>query len=224
MKHLHDNYYDIIIAGGGIAGLTTAEIFARSGYKVLIIEKEDKLCSNSSGKQHGWFHLGSLYSVHRDANHLKILLENCDYLLNYYRDFNGMNIKINPENGNIYTEIDKEVKTPWFNDEQSRLVYFVEQNLTESDQKDFKDYHKISWEVATKLFLARHNRFIKYDWRRGAASKFITSASFNDYPTPEELKELEVQDPILSKISFNTSNYKQILGFDRSMNVRYIIG
>lgn len=36
--------FDVVVAGGGIAGLATAEIFARSGYKVALLEKAATLC------------------------------------------------------------------------------------------------------------------------------------------------------------------------------------
>ena len=55
--------YDITIIGGGIAGITIAEIFSRNGYKVCLIEKNKSLCKETSGSHHGWFHFGSLYSI-----------------------------------------------------------------------------------------------------------------------------------------------------------------
>ena len=85
--------YDFAIIGGGIAGLTTAEIFSRSGYKVILIEKNSKICSESSGLHHEWFHFGSLYSIFQ----IKLLKNTCwgiDDLLLYYRDFKNMNLKI----------------------------------------------------------------------------------------------------------------------------------
>ena len=35
--------YDVVIAGGGIAGLTSAAFLCKAGYKVLICEKESKV-------------------------------------------------------------------------------------------------------------------------------------------------------------------------------------
>jgi len=44
--------YDVIIAGGGIAGLTSAAFLAKSGYSILLLEKTEKLggCINSFEK------------------------------------------------------------------------------------------------------------------------------------------------------------------------------
>lgn len=222
MVKQRNKHYDLIIVGGGIAGLATAEIFARSGFKVALVEKYSELCSGSSGKQHGWFHLGSLYSINRDAIFLKTLVNNCDILLSYYRDFRGMNICFDPKSGRLSTPT-KNIETPWFNDESSRLIYFVDQEITDEEQRGFRDYHGISWEVATRLFLARHNRYLKYDWRKGKASKYIPSASFNDVPPSGEISKLKVSQRTLQQIPFDTSSYKSIVGFDRSMNVSFIV-
>lgn len=35
--------YDAVIVGGGMAGLTAAAYLCKSGYKVIICEKEDKI-------------------------------------------------------------------------------------------------------------------------------------------------------------------------------------
>lgn len=34
-----DNYYDAIIIGSGMGGLSTAALLANDGYKVLVLEK-----------------------------------------------------------------------------------------------------------------------------------------------------------------------------------------
>ena len=58
MKKSNSNNFDLIVVGGGIAGLASAEIFSRSGWNVLLIEKESLLCQEASANQHGWFHFG----------------------------------------------------------------------------------------------------------------------------------------------------------------------
>ena len=89
--------YDYRIIGGGIAGIATAEIFARSGFSVVLAEKNNKLCKESSGKHHEWFHFGSLYSMLSNKDALRILVGGIDDLLLYYRDFKNMNLKVNQD-------------------------------------------------------------------------------------------------------------------------------
>ena len=57
-----DTLYDIIIIGGGVSGLTVAHELNKKGYKILIIEKDDKfggmvrsnIETNSVPSEHSW--------------------------------------------------------------------------------------------------------------------------------------------------------------------------
>ena len=42
LKDCHD-YYDVIVIGSGLAGLTTANILGRAGHRVLLLEQHYKL-------------------------------------------------------------------------------------------------------------------------------------------------------------------------------------
>ncbi|MFQ5630403.1 MAG: FAD-dependent oxidoreductase, partial [bacterium] len=86
--------YDIVIVGGGIAGVATGEIFARSGFKTLVIEKHEKLCMETSGLHHEWFHFGSLYSIFPNNQFFRTMVGGIEDILDYYRDFAGMNLRI----------------------------------------------------------------------------------------------------------------------------------
>ena len=86
--------YDYTVLGGGIAGLAIAEIFARSGFSVCIVERNDQLCSETSGMHHEWFHFGSLYSIFPSNQFLRTVVGGIDDLLLYYRDFDGMNLRV----------------------------------------------------------------------------------------------------------------------------------
>ena len=47
MKH-QDQIYDWIVIGGGISGISIAEMLVREGKSVLLLEKNDKLASETS--------------------------------------------------------------------------------------------------------------------------------------------------------------------------------
>ena len=60
--YMTDTLYDIIIIGGGVSGLTVAHELNKKGYKILIIEKDDKfggmvrsnIETNSVPSEHSW--------------------------------------------------------------------------------------------------------------------------------------------------------------------------
>jgi hypothetical protein len=86
--------YDWIVVGGGISGISVAEILCRGGKSVLLIEKNQKLASETSKVFHEWLHSGSLYSLTPDRLlTLKYLLGATDDLLEYYDSFSRMNLK-----------------------------------------------------------------------------------------------------------------------------------
>ena len=58
MKH-QDQIYDWIVIGGGISGISIAEILVREGKSVLLLEKNDKLASETSKVFHEWMHSGA---------------------------------------------------------------------------------------------------------------------------------------------------------------------
>lgn len=103
--------YDWIVVGGGISGISVAEILTRQGKSVLLLEKNKQVASETSKVFHEWVHSGALYSLVPDRlTTMRYLLGATDDLLDYYKDFNGMNlfpsekgIKIRGSNG-------------WFND------------------------------------------------------------------------------------------------------------
>ena len=74
--------YDWIIVGGGIAGITTAEILTREGFSVLLLEKNNTLASETTKVFHEWLHTGSLYTLVPDnLNTTRYLLGAIDDLL-----------------------------------------------------------------------------------------------------------------------------------------------
>ena len=103
--------YDWIIAGGGIAGISLCEILTREGHSVALIEKNNKLASETTREFHEWVHTGSLYTLEKDKmKTLKYILGSLDDLLEFYPSFKNMNL-IPTSKG---LKIDKTNK-PWFN-------------------------------------------------------------------------------------------------------------
>ena len=55
--------YEWAIIGGGIAGISIAEILTREGHSCVLIEKNKDLASETSREFHEWLHIGSLYTL-----------------------------------------------------------------------------------------------------------------------------------------------------------------
>ena len=59
---LDSGLYDFVIIGGGIIGTATAmSLQKNSGYKIIIIEAEDKLAAHQTGNNSGVIHSGLYY-------------------------------------------------------------------------------------------------------------------------------------------------------------------
>ena len=90
---IRDSEYDWIVVGGGVSGITISEILTREGKSVLLLEKNDKLASETSKDFHEWFHSGALYTLIPDNLFtLRYLLGATDDLFEYYSCFPGMNL------------------------------------------------------------------------------------------------------------------------------------
>ncbi|MDA7437912.1 FAD-binding oxidoreductase [Candidatus Pseudothioglobus singularis] len=109
--------YDWIVIGGGISGITTAEILTREGHSVLLLEKNNSLASETSKVFHEWLHTGSLFTLVPD-NYLttRYLLGAIDDLLKYYNQFDRMNLR--------GTELGLKVSEDgWFNNNNIHFHY-----------------------------------------------------------------------------------------------------
>ena len=109
--------YDWIVIGGGISGITIAEILSRDGKSVLLVEKNKTLGSETSKVFHEWLHSGSLYSLAPDnLLTVRYLLGATDDLLEYYNSFSNMNL--------MPTESGIDINGHgWFNDEHIEYRY-----------------------------------------------------------------------------------------------------
>ncbi|HEY1018693.1 MAG TPA: FAD-dependent oxidoreductase [Sediminibacterium sp.] len=103
--------YDWAVVGGGVVGVFIAEILTREGHSVVLIEKNEKLASETTREFHEWIHMGSLYTLIPDnLMTLKFLLGAIDDILDYYGSYKGMNL-VPTERGMDM----KDVKGAWFN-------------------------------------------------------------------------------------------------------------
>jgi hypothetical protein len=115
----NDSIYDWIIVGGGISGISIAEILCREGKSVLLLEKNESLASETSKGFHEWVHSGALYTLVPDKLlTLRYLLGATDDLIEYYSSFPGMNL--------IPSESGINVSGPgWFNDDRIEFLYKI---------------------------------------------------------------------------------------------------
>ena len=85
--------FDWIVVGGGISGISLAEILTRQNKSVLLIEKNDLLASETSKEFHEWVHSGALYTLVPDnLLTLRYLLGATDDLMQFYSSFPKMNL------------------------------------------------------------------------------------------------------------------------------------
>jgi glycine/D-amino acid oxidase-like deaminating enzyme len=89
-----DSKWDFAVVGGGIAGLAISELLQRSGASVVLLEKNKTLCSEASAEQQGWFHTGALYTALPDEFFFRAMVGNLDDLIDYYRGFPNMNLRV----------------------------------------------------------------------------------------------------------------------------------
>lgn len=207
--------YDLAVVGGGIAGLAVAEIFARCGRSVVLLERNDRLCGEASGSQHGWFHMGSLYSIFPNNRFLRTMVGGVEDLIEFYSGFDAMNIGIS-EHGKLIFQKRQE---SWFRDEP------IEYIVAARNDPDFRldrfegvsEYVRrifflMTWELAIKQFISRHRRFYRHVWNGPVpASRWIPRAGFADY-SREVIKK-----PRLDDINLDPDTHFEIVGYDRPM-------
>lgn len=207
--------YDYAIIGGGIAGLAIAEVFARAGHSVVLLERNAHVCEEASASHHGWFHFGSLYSIFPQNQYLRTLIGGVEDLREFYAQFPRMNITT--------TDTGKLAFPPsagaWFRDEPIEYIVSA-RNDPDFDMRHWtgpreyarKVFFLLTWEMAIKQFISRHQRFHKHDWRSGAAaSQWIARAGFADYS-----REV-ITKPNHPGINLDIDTHFRITGYDRPM-------
>ena len=110
--------YEWAVVGSGIAGVITSEILTREGHSVILIEKNEKLASETSRDFHEWMHTGSLFTLIPDnLKTLKFILGAVDDLFDFYSSYKRMNLKPSQKGININGDV-----KGWFN--KNNFIHF----------------------------------------------------------------------------------------------------
>ncbi len=214
-------HYDIAVVGGGIAGVAIAEVFARSGRSVALVEKNAHLCQEASASQHGWFHFGSLFSIFPQNQFLRTMVGGIEDLMAFYGDFAGMNIEIGEDGRLIFPQRAE----AWFRDEPIEYIVTA-RNDPDFDMRRFtgvreyirKIFFLLTWEMAIKQFISRHQRFWAHDWRSSrSAAQWIPKAGWTDY------SRNVISKPDFDDILLDADTHFRIVGYDRPMRAERII-
>tara|TARA_B100000989_G_scaffold298918_1_gene291064 strand:+ start:40229 stop:41548 length:1320 start_codon:yes stop_codon:yes gene_type:complete len=205
--------YDYVIIGGGIAGVSIAEILSRSSGKVCLLEKEKILMSKSSSDQHGWFHIGSLYAFMNNEDYLKGLIKNTKDIINYYSEFKRLNMFLN-SNGNLQFKTNKD---GWFRNDNVEYLIASRNNEDLITKNLFKKVFNIfSWERKIKKFVSRHNKLRNFDLRKDDSHKEISKSNFINY------SKKEISKPIFDEINIDNNQFFSMTGFDKPMRSKII--
>ena len=190
--------YDWIVVGGGITGISIAEILTRQGHTVALIEKNKKLASVATREFHEWVHTGSLYTLIKDQmKTLKYILGSLDDLLEFYTSFKNMNL-MPTENGLTINES----KKGWFNKNYINFKYRLKNRK-----------FLINWMFSIARSIALIDGIRKHDWLRRRAG--IIESVKSEYYLPI-IKNL-------IKIIFSTNKFFKIKSTDFTTNSRILL-
>ena len=190
--------FDWIVVGGGIAGISLAEILTREGHSVALIEKQSKLASETTREFHEWVHTGSLYTLVKDEmKTLKYILGSLDDLLEFYSCFPQMNLKPS-ENG---LKISDEQKG-WFSPNYINFKYRLKNRK-----------FLFSWLYSVARSIALIDGIRNHDWLRRRAG--ILESVTTEYYLP-------IIKNLLRIISSN-KKFIKIQTTDFTTNSRYLL-
>ena len=190
--------YDWIIVGGGISGISIAEILTREGHSVALIEKNKKLASVATREFHEWVHTGSLYTLVKDQmKTLKYILGSLDDLLEFYSSYKNMNLSPTETGLRI-----NENKEGWFNKDFINFKYRLKNRK-----------FLLNWIFSISRSIALIEGIRKHDWLRKRAG--IIESVKSEYFLPIVKN--------FFKIIFANEKFYKIKSTDFTTNSRLLI-
>jgi glycine/D-amino acid oxidase-like deaminating enzyme len=176
--------FDLVVVGAGAAGLCLSEIASRSGKKTCLLESGSNIFPFASREHHGWFHMGSLYSIFWRSASAEALLKNIECLLLYYHSFENMNLKITDDQ-KLFTDIKN--SKGWLTGNTINYLIACHNDTDFADEhggiysKIISLFKRFTWHMRVRKFVQRHSRFENYNWNYGnlgTAAREIARANF----------------------------------------------
>jgi len=221
---IDEQVFDLIVIGSGAAGLSLSELASRNGKKTCLIEKEHSAFSAASREHHGWFHMGSLYSILSKSESSEALLKNIYYLLVNYSCFENMNLNITKKG-----ELQSISSNPcgWFTGDN--IDYLVachndEDLIVDYDKKNFLFKMKslttrVKWHFRVRKFVQRHSRFHNFKWKYNnlaSAASAISKANFMSH-SREVIRLIDH-----THLNLNKNTHISVSGFDQTIRAPQI--
>ena len=144
------NKFDFIIVGAGVVGLNIARelLNKNKSSKILIIDKEKKIASHSSGRNSGVLHAGFYYTA--DSLKAKFTRDGCEYLTDYC---STMGLRINKCGKLVVTQDETELASlnELFKRAKNNGVQLIEMDEHEAKKIEprVKTYQKAAWSPKT---------------------------------------------------------------------------
>jgi len=181
--------YEWAVVGGGIAGITTAEILTRQGHSCVLIEKNQTLASETTAGFHEWLHTGALFTLIPDRLlTLKYVIGAIDDLLEYYSSYQGMNIEPTVSGLSL-----NNIKGNWFQDNYINFKFRTKNRKI-----------TLPWIYGVARAISLIEKIHQHDWLRRKAgvlepfkvnrSRRVTSLIFDILKHRDKFYEIETPD------------------------------